>query len=45
VGGKEDAPTRVLSLVSMMGWLPVFDARDAAMTALELGQWPDPSVR
>jgi anti-sigma B factor antagonist len=38
--GRDTEPTRVLSLAGMMKRLPVFDSRDAAMTALELGQRP-----
>jgi hypothetical protein len=40
VGGKDTAATRVLSVVGLMKRLPVFDSRDAAMKALEIGQRP-----
>jgi anti-anti-sigma factor len=40
VGGADTAAARVLSVAGLMKRLPVFDSRDAALRALELGQRP-----
>jgi anti-sigma B factor antagonist len=40
VGGKDTEATRVLTLTGLTKRLPVFASRDAAMTALKLGQRP-----
>jgi anti-anti-sigma factor len=39
-GGADTEATRVLTLVGLRERLPVFDSRDAAMTALEMGRKP-----
>jgi anti-anti-sigma factor len=40
VGGEDSEATRLLTLVGLIRWLPVFESPAAAMTALELGQKP-----
>jgi anti-sigma B factor antagonist len=40
VGDKDTQATRVLTLTGLMKRLPVFSSRNAAMTALKLGQRP-----
>lgn len=40
VGGEGTAATRILTVVGLIKRLPVFDSRDAAMKALELGRRP-----